>query len=205
VEIRAGVEVTRILSTGGRAAGVETRQERHAAKHVVVAAGSCTSQIEGAERYAPTIPARGQMAALRPVNMPVRRVVRGPAYLVPRADGRLLVGATVEHVGFEKAVTPGGIGRLLTDAVHMVPALAGAHIVETWSGLRPDTPDHLPVLGPTDVEGLWFATGHFRNGILLAPATARALGEWIAEGKTKMAVEPFSAMRFANRAKSVAR
>jgi len=205
VEIRAGVEVTRILSTGGRAAGVETRQERHAAKHVVVAAGSFTSQIEGAERYAPTIPARGQMAALRPVSMPVRRVVRGPAYLVPRADGRLLVGATVEHVGFEKAVTPGGIGRLLTDAVRMIPALAGAHIVETWSGLRPDTPDHLPVLGPTDVEGLWFATGHFRNGILLAPATARALGEWIAEGKTKMAVEPFSAMRFVNRAKSVAR
>jgi len=198
-ELRAGAEVTRFLSQGGRAAGVETRQEKISAKHVVLAAGSFTSQIEGAKRYAPTIPARGQMAALRPAMMPVRHVVRGPAYLVPRADGRLLVGATVEHVGYEKAVTPEGLGRLLSDAVRMIPALAAAPIVETWSGLRPDTPDHLPVLGPADVEGLWFATGHFRNGILLAPATARALGEWITEGKTALPVEPFSAMRFANR------
>ena len=204
-EVRAGVDVVRILSSGGRAAGVETRQGPFAARHVVLAAGSFTSQIEGAERYAPTIPARGQMAALRPAGGPLRRVVRGPAYLVPRADGRLLVGATVERVGYEKAVTPAGIGRLLTDAGRMIPALADAPIVETWSGLRPDTPDHLPVLGPTDVEGLWFATGHFRNGILLAPATARALGEWITEGKTQVPVEPFSAMRFANRAHPLSR
>lgn len=205
VELRAGVEVTRFLSTGGRVTGVETRQERLVAAHVVLAAGSFTAQIQGAERYAPTIPARGQMVALRPATMPVRRVVRGPAYLVPRTDGRLLVGATVEYVGYEKAVTPGGIGRLLNDSVRMIPALAAAAIVETWSGLRPDTPDHLPVLGPTDLEGLWCATGHFRNGILLAPATARALGEWIVEGKTALPVEPFSAMRFANRAQSAGR
>lgn len=198
-ELRAGVEVTRLLCADGRATGVETRHERLSAKHVVFAAGSFTSQIAGAERYAPTIPARGQMAALRPARMPVGRVLRGPSYLVPRADGRLLIGATVEHVGYEKAVTPGGIGRLLADAVRMVPALDGAPIVETWSGLRPDTPDHLPVLGPTDMEGLWFATGHFRNGILMAPATALAIGQWITEGKTAMPVEHFSAMRFANR------
>ncbi|HXZ20579.1 MAG TPA: glycine oxidase ThiO [Candidatus Acidoferrales bacterium] len=208
-KLRGGVEVTGIVSADGRATGVETRQERIAAEHVVMAAGSFTAQIRGAERYAPTVPARGQMVALSPASqgfgLPVRRVVRGPAYLVPRADGRLLVGATVEHVGYEKAVTPGGIGRLLTDAVRMVPALASAPIVETWSGLRPDTPDHLPILGPTDVEGLWFATGHFRNGILLAPGTARALGEWITEGKTSLPVERFSAMRFAHRAQSLAR
>ncbi len=208
-ELRTGVEVARIDCESGRTKGIETRQGRISAKHVVMAAGSYSTQIRGAERYAPTIPARGQMVALRPASrsfgMPVRRVVRGPAYLVPRADGRLLVGATVEYAGFEKAVTPGGIGRLLTDAVRMIPELAAAPIVETWSGLRPDTPDHLPVLGPVDVEGLWFATGHFRNGILLAPATARALGEWITEGKTSLPVEPFSAMRFANRAQTVAR
>jgi glycine oxidase len=198
-ELRAGVEITRLLSSGGRVTGVETRQERITAQHVVIAAGCFSALIEGAERYAPTIPARGQMAALRPAIMPVSRVIRGPAYLVPRADGRLLVGATVERVGYEKAVTPAGIGRLLTDSVRMIPSLADAPVVETWSGLRPDTPDHLPVLGPADVEGLWFATGHFRNGILLAPATARALGEWITEGKTGMPVEAFSAMRFANR------
>ncbi len=94
---------------------------------------------------------------------------------------------------------------MLGDAVRMVPALAGAPIVETWCGLRPDTPDHLPILGPTDVEGLWFATGHFRNGILLTPATALALAEWITEGRTALPVESFNAMRFAQPAQSVSR
>ena len=79
----------------------------------------------------------------------------------------------------------------------MVPALAAAPVVETWSGLRPDTPDHLPILGPADMEGLWLATGHYRNGILLAPATARALGEWITEGRTTLPIEGFSPLRFA--------
>ena len=204
-ELRAGAEVLRIVGAGGRAAGVETRQGRFAARHIVLAAGSFTAQIQGAERYAPTIPARGQMAALRPATMPLRRVVRGPSYLVPRSDGRLLIGATVERAGFERAVTPAGIGRLLADAVRMVPALADAPIVETWCGFRPDTPDHLPILGPTDIEGLWFATGHFRNGILLAPATAQALADWITEGKTALPVEGFSAMRFAGRAQPVGR
>jgi glycine oxidase len=124
-------------------------------------------------------------------------VLRGPAYLVPRRDGRVIVGSTVEHAGFEKAVTPAGIARLLSNAVGMIPALADVPIVETWSGLRPDTPDHLPILGPTDLDGLWIATGHFRNGILLTPATARAMGEWITEGKTTLPVASFSPMRFA--------
>jgi len=205
VDLRAGVEVTRFLCAGARVSGIETRGERFSARHVVLAAGCFTAQIEGAARYAPTIPARGQMAALRPESMPVRRVVLGPAYLVPRADGRLLVGATVEHVGFVKAVTPEGITRLLGDAVRMVPALAAAPIVETWCGLRPDTPDHLPILGPTDVEGLWLATGHYRNGILLAPATARALADWITEGRTALPVEAFGAMRFAQRTQPISR
>jgi glycine oxidase len=206
VELRTGEEVTRLLSSGGRATGVETRRERLATRHVVLAAGCFTAQIQGAERYAPTIPARGQMAAVRPAGIPpLRRVVRGPSYLVPRGDGRLLIGATVERAGFEKALTAAGIGRLLGDAVRMVPALAAAPVIETWCGLRPDTPDHLPILGPCDVEGLWFATGHFRNGIMLAPVTARALGEWIAKGKTSLPVDGFSPMRFAHRAQSVTR
>jgi len=196
-EIRAGEGVARVVREGGRVTGVETRGGKIAAERVVLAAGCFTAQIAGAERYAPTRPARGQMAALRPAAAPLRRVVRGPSYLVPRDDGRLLVGATVERVGFEKAVTAAGIGRLLGDAVRMVPALAAAPVVETWSGLRPDTPDHLPILGPADVEGLWLATGHYRNGILLAPATARALGEWIVEGRTSLPVEGFSPLRFA--------
>jgi len=205
VDLLAGVEVTRFLCADGRVTGIETRNARFSARHVVLAAGCYTGQIEGAERYAPMVPARGQMVALRPENMPVRRVVRGPAYLVPRADGRLLVGATVEHVGFVKAVTPEGITRLLGDAVRMVPALAAAPIVETWCGLRPDTPDHLPILGPVDVEGLWLATGHYRNGILLAPATARALADWITEGRTALPVDAFGAMRFAQRTQPLGR
>jgi len=205
VTFRIGDEVARLVFSGRRVLGVETRAARFSARHVVVAAGCYTAQIEGAERYAPTVPARGQMAALRPETMPLRHVVRGPSYLVPRNDGRLLVGATVEHVGFEKATTAAGIGRLLSDAVRMVPCLAGAPIAETWCGLRPDTPDHLPILGPTDVEGLWFATGHYRNGILLTPATARAMGEWIVEGKTSLPVAAFTPMRFAQKQQSVGR
>jgi glycine oxidase len=205
VGFRADAEVTRVLYSGGRASGAETARERFSAANVLMAAGCFTAQIEGMERYAPTIPARGQMAALRPATALVRHVVRGPSYLVPRNDGRLLVGATVEHAGFEKVTTPAGIGRLLTDAVRMMPALAAAPIVETWCGLRPDTPDHLPILGPCDIEGLWFATGHFRNGILLAPATARAMSEWIVEGKTALPVESFSAMRFAARTQPASR
>jgi len=196
-EVRAGVEVVGLTHAGGRTTGVETRSGTIAAGQVVVAAGCFSPQIEGVGRYAPTIPARGQMAALRPATMPLRRVVRGPSYVVPRNDGRLLIGATVERAGFEKAVTAAGIGRLLSDAVRMAPVLAGAPIVETWSGLRPDTPDHLPILGPTDIEGLWMATGHYRNGILLAPATGRAMSEWITQGHTSMPVEGFSPMRFA--------
>jgi len=197
VDFRAGENVARLTILSGRATGVETQNAKLSSAHVVLAAGCFSAQVQGAERYAPTLPARGQMAALRPAEMPVRRVVRGPSYLVPRNDGRLLIGATVEHVGFEKAVTAGAIGRLLSDAVRMLPALAHAPVVETWCGLRPDTPDHLPILGPADVEGLWIATGHYRNGILLAPATARALGEWIAESRTSLPVEGFSPMRFA--------
>jgi glycine oxidase len=203
VEICTGAEVLRVLCEGTRAAGVETRSERYTAAHVVVAAGCYSSQIEGAARYAPTLPARGQMAALRPAKMPVRRVVRGPVYLVPRADGRLLAGATVEHAGYEKSVTAAGISGILTGAARMVPELAGAPIVETWSGLRPDTPDHLPILGPTDVQGLWIATGHFRNGILLAPATAQAMAEWMTQGNTTLPVRGFSPMRFVERAQPI--
>lgn len=196
-ELRAGEEVLRLTMTAERTTGVESRSGKIAAGNVVLAAGCFTARVEGAERYAPTLPARGQMAALRPAEMPLRHVVRGPSYLVPRSDGRLLIGATVEHVGFEKAVTAAAIGKLLSDAARMAPALAAAPVVETWSGLRPDTPDHLPILGPADIGGLWLATGHFRNGILLAPATARALGEWITEGRTSLPVAGFSPLRFA--------
>ncbi|MGA8221155.1 MAG: FAD-dependent oxidoreductase, partial [Candidatus Acidiferrales bacterium] len=102
----------------------------------------------------------------------------------------------LENAGFEKHVTPGGLQQILDGVLELVPGLAGAEIVETWAGLRPGTPDGLPILGPTDVEGLAVATGHHRNGILLTPVTAKLLRDWIVRGKVSMDVEAFSPLRF---------
>ncbi|MGH9703159.1 MAG: FAD-dependent oxidoreductase, partial [Candidatus Acidiferrales bacterium] len=117
-------------------------------------------------------------------------------YLVPRNDARTIAGSTLENAGFEKEITPSGIQRILGAVMELVPTLADAAIIETWAGLRPDTPDHLPILGPTDVEGLVIATGHYRNGILLAPVTAKMVGEWILSERTSISSEAFSPLRF---------
>src|SRR5258707_12153561 len=112
------------------------------------------------------------MAALRADDLKIERVLWSERiYLVPRNDGRILAGATVEHLGYDKTVTAGGVRANLEAAIELAPVLATAHIDETWAGLRPDTPDHLPILGPTDMEGLLIATGHYRSGVLLAPIT----------------------------------
>jgi glycine oxidase len=198
-EVRAGCAVESVVMEGGRVRGVVTSAGEIAAECVVVAAGSWSGGLAGLGRYAPTRPVRGQMVALRSERVRVRRVLRSHhGYIVPRADGRLICGSTAEpEAGFEKRVTPEGQRKILDAAVELVPALADATVIETWSGLRPDTPDHLPSLGPTDVEGLYMATGHYRNGILLSAITARLLREWIVEGGAKsFAVEALSPMRF---------
>src|SRR5256886_13019619 len=138
------------------------------------------------------------MAALRADDLKMERVLWSEKiYLVPRNDGRILAGATVEYVGFDKNVTAGGLENLLTGAVELAPDLARAHVDETWAGLRPDSPDHLPILGPTDIDGLLIATGHFRSGILLTPITAQLIREWVTEQRTSIDWERFSPMRFA--------
>jgi glycine oxidase len=206
VEIRSGNAVTSLLQEGSRCAGVQAGGESIAAKNVVIAAGCFSAQIEAVARYAPTRPARGQMVALRSTKVKFDRVIASArGYVIPREDGRLIAGSTVEDAGFEKAVTPAGLQKILATAVEIGPDLASATVVETWSGLRPDTPDHLPILGPTDVEGLWMATGHFRNGILLAPITARLIRQWLEEKPLSVSVEEFSAMRFARWEKTAAR
>jgi glycine oxidase len=143
---------------------------------------------------------RGQMIALRSSAPPIQRVLRSVrGYIVPRDDARpqrLVAGSTLENVGYEKRVTPEGIARILETAKEIVPGLDDAEIIETWSGLRPDTPDHLPILGPTDLDGLTIATGHFRNGILLAPITAKLIAEWITDRHTSFDWEIFSPLRF---------
>jgi glycine oxidase len=117
-------------------------------------------------------------------------------YVVPRNDGRILCGATVEHVGFDKTVTASGVHANLDGAIELAPVLASACIEETWAGLRPDTPDHMPILGPTELAGLLIATGHFRSGVLLTPVTAKLIGEFITEKTPSVDWEKFSPMRF---------
>ncbi len=116
--------------------------------------------------------------------------------MVPRNDGRILCGATVEHVGFEKTVTAGGVHANLDAAIELAPVLATAQIEESWAGLRPDTPDHLPILGPTDIEGLLIATGHYRSGVLLTPITAKLISEFITQKTPSVDWDKFSPLRF---------
>jgi len=198
-EVRSGCAAQAVLTESGRVRGVKTAAGEVVAKNVVVAAGSWSGGLAEVGRYAPTRPVRGQIGALRAEGATVRHVLRSHnGYVVPRADGRLICGSTAEpEAGFEKRVTPEGQQKILAAAVELAPALAGAAVVESWSGLRPDTPDHLPSLGATEVAGLYMATGHYRNGVLLAPITARLLREMIVEGGAKsFAVEAYSPMRF---------
>jgi len=196
-----GVEVTSLVLEANKCIGVKTSSGEifHAAQ-VVLAAGCWSSQIPDAAPYAPTLPVRGQMAALRHSGTPIRHVLRSDrGYLVPRgmkSPQTVVVGSTIENAGYEKCVTSGGIEKILSAANELAPELAKAEIIETWCGLRPGTPDQLPILGPVDVDGLVFATGHYRNGILLAPVTAKVIGEWIAERRTSIDWEAFSPLRF---------
>jgi glycine oxidase len=203
VEIRANCGVTELLRDGDRVVGVSAGGEKISAGQVVLAAGSYSGELAPSEwlkRLAPTRPVRGQMVALRPQAgaTELRRVLRSErGYLVPRRDGRVVAGSTSEEAGFEKHVTAAGIRKILGAMIEMCPALAGAQIVETWAGLRPGTPDDLPILGPADVSGLWLATGHYRNGVLLAPATAKVVRDWIAGAQPAFDVDAFSPGRFA--------
>ncbi len=201
VELQTGAEVKGLLIEGDRCRGVLTANERIPAGHVVIAAGCYSAGIERVARYAPTRPARGQMLAIDAgAAMPgsMLRSIRSHlvGYLVPREDGRLLAGSTIEDAGFDKSYTPGGMRKILDAALEMIPGLENAPILEAWAGLRPDTPDHLPILGPTDIPGLSIATGHFRDGILLAPVTARLARRWILGREPDLPLAPFSPLRF---------
>jgi glycine oxidase len=200
VTIRDNTAVTALVRESGRCAGVVAAGQRITAGCVVLAGGCYSASIDGLAIYAPTHPVRGQMVALLSPTARLRRVVRSErGYIVPRDDAhpqKLVAGSTLENVGFEKKTTAAGIEQILSAALELVPGLKDAEIAETWCGLRPDTPDHLPVLGPTDVEGLLIATGHYRNGILLAPVTAKLMREWIVEKRVSLDVEPFSPLRF---------
>jgi len=141
---------------------------------------------------------KGQMLCLAsPSRGLLKHVVRSPeVYLIPRSDGRILVGTTVEEAGFDKRTDVATIQRLHRAAVAMVPELRNAKILQDWAGLRPGTPDALPILGPTPTPGYYVATGHFRDGILLAPITAQVMAEIIEGNNPDYDLVPFSPARF---------
>jgi glycine oxidase len=179
VVIRTGAYVRRVVVEGERAVGIALDDgELVRAKHVVVAAGSWTTLVEGTGLPAgAVVPARGQIVEIETPEPLLRRVVYGPrAYLVPRDDGHLLVGSTLEFVGYRREVTAGAVRDLLAAAIGLVPALAAAEFRSSWSSFRPYTKDERPLIGSSGVAGLVLATGHYRNGILLAPITAAIVG-----------------------------
>ena len=197
VEIFAHREVLGIWREKQHCAGLLLENEKASAKWTIIAAGSFSAGIAGANTYAPVRPAKGQMVSLRAERAKIERVLwSDKIYLVPRNDGRILAGATVEYAGFDKKVTAGALEKLLASAIELAPDLAHAHVEETWAGLRPDSPDHLPILGPADIDGLLIATGHFRSGILLTPITARLIREWVTEQRVSVDWERFSPLRF---------
>ncbi len=173
-------EVAEAVIDGERLAGVRTRDGReHQALTTVLAAGSWSaSEWLPAPARPPIRPVKGQILTLRgPAGEPVcdRIVVTERVYMVPRADGRLVVGATVEEQGFDTRITAGGVHELLREAYRTLPDVAELELVEAIAGVRPATPDNMPLIGPGALDGLVLATGHFRNGILLAPATAERI------------------------------
>ncbi|HEX4440536.1 MAG TPA: glycine oxidase ThiO [Thermoanaerobaculia bacterium] len=199
--VRGGVAARRFVLDRGRCVGVETDEGVLAAGTVVDAAGAWAAFDLGLPFPVPVRPVRGQIVALRTEGAPPRRVVCSEdAYVLPRPDGTVLVGSTLESAGFRKAVTAGAVARLIGAAVRLVPRLAEASPQDAWSGLRPGTPDGRPILGDSPVRGLFFATGHFRSGILLAPVTARLVADAILsvpESGSRLAA--FSIERFAGR------
>jgi glycine oxidase len=183
---------------GNRITGVRTSRGDISCQTVVIAAGTWSSFLL---QSAPIItPVRGQMVCLESKPQLTRHVIFSPrGYLVPRQDGRLLAGSTSENAGFAKRVTAGGIASILRQALEISPAVANLPIVDTWAGLRPRAADGLPVLGPCgEIDGLFYATGHYRNGILLAPLTAELISEAIVAGKSSPLLAPFSPDRFSS-------
>jgi glycine oxidase len=186
VELLTGTEPEEALLDGERIAGVRTeRGEELRAGTTVLATGAWSGEAEWLPPSArpPVRPVKGQILELRVRDgaPPCRRIVASErVYLVPRADGRLIVGATVEEQGFDAAVTAGGVHELLREAYRLLPEVAEMELVEAAAGLRPGTPDNLPRVGPSGVDGLLWASGHYRNGILLAPLAANSIVEELA-------------------------
>jgi len=199
VDFSSGSEVTAIELDAGRACAVRTARTRFPAAAVINCAGCWAGQLSPIPL--PARPRKGQMLSVIDPEHQHRRllshVVRSPdIYLVPRSDGRLLIGATVEDIGFDKRVDPAVIQQLHQHAANLVPEIGEMRMHEAWAGLRPGTPDDLPILGATSVPGYFVATGHYRNGILLSAVTARMMAAVVRGQDPGFDLSPFSAGRF---------
>lgn len=196
VDVSSGTTVDSVDVSGGRVVGVTTGKTAYRASAVVNCSGAWAGHIRPVE--VPVRPVKGQMVCYAmPQKELLRHVVRSPEiYLIPRSDGRLLAGSTVEDAGFDKRTVPETILELRRAAVAMLPALAQARLLEDWAGLRPGTPDNLPILGSTSMPGYFVATGHLRDGILLAPVTARIMTEVINRGSCAYDLAAFALERF---------
>jgi glycine oxidase len=194
----SGSTVRTVNVEGGRVRGVQLGNEVLEAERVVVAAGSWTTLIPGLPFDSETIyPVRGQMIATHTRPPIFRRIVFGAGgYVVTRPDGRVLCGSTMERVGFERGTTFGGMADVIGRATRVAPALRSAAIEEHWSSFRPGTPDGLPLVGETRIEGLFVASGHHRNGILLAPLTAELISDAMAGKPSSRQAQALSPHRF---------
>ncbi len=193
--------VESLITEGNRLIGVQTTRGVLSCTTAVIAAGTWSSFIQHPGTNPSIQPVRGQMVCLEAKPQVTRHVIYSPrGYIVPRQDGRLLAGSTSERVGFAKSVTAGGVSTILRNAQEISPAISSLRIVDTWAGLRPRAADGLPVLGPcVEIDGLFYATGHYRNGILLTPITAELISEAIVAGVVPSLLNSFSPARFSDK------
>ena len=194
VEIKTGITVEQIVQNGDRITHLQTSAGNWQADHFVLATGSWSQSL----LPIPVTPKKGQMLSVQmPASMPLQTVLYGSdSYLVPRQNGRMIIGATSEDVGFTLGNTPQGLQSLLSAAIRLYPALQKYPIQECWWGFRPATPDQLPILGTSPYRNLTLATGHYRNGILLAPITGALIANWILHQRCDPLLDAFHWSRF---------
>jgi glycine oxidase len=194
IDVSSGSTVTELLTSQGRVAGVKTDKTDYPAGIVVNCAGAWAGQLSPL----PVRPVKGQMLCVIDHSRKLlRHVVRTPeVYLVPRSDGRLVIGATLEEAGFDKRTNPDTIRRLHQAAIRILPKLKNTSVHDAWAGLRPGTPDNLPILGAANIPGFFIAGGHYRDGILLAPITAHLMTQLISEQATDYDISAFAPSRF---------
>src|SRR5262249_22198411 len=192
VEMRLGVHVEEVGPHAVRVGHLTIEAES-----IVIASGVWSGEMKGLNPPIPVYPRKGQILSLSMPAGAFRHMIRwGSTYFAPRATGELVVGATNEDTGFDLSNTPAGLGRLLNDAQQISSHVGCYPILETWTGLRPATPDGLPILGASGIPRVYYATGHYRNGVLLAPVTAAIIRDIVEKGRTEHSVEPFSPFRF---------